>query len=105
VGNDRNESPRKPRTRPPNAPAQHSPFARKSVDADLGTLEDVPGILGTLEAATTNGRAIMLSHTSDGGAWCITVLDGGQRYKAYATGQSELDEVFDDLARAYQGNE
>jgi hypothetical protein len=47
------------------------------------------------------GDAIVVSTTSDGGAVVVTVLAGDSREKAYASGQMELDGIFDQIEEAY----
>jgi hypothetical protein len=101
VASDRNESPRKPRTPAKSAPKPLNPFSRRAVEEDHGVLEDVPGILGTIASLCSGGRAIIIGHTRDGGAWVIQILDGQERFKQYASTQSELDELFADLFEAY----
>jgi hypothetical protein len=105
VGTDQNQSPRKSRSPGKGAAASTSPFRSREVHDGGPTLQDVPGVLGAIEAVLSGGRALMLSRTSDGGAIAVHVLDNGQRFKQYASSQEELDEVFADLLTAYgEGN-
>lgn len=101
MGKDQNETPRKPRLPHASAPAPVSPFGRRSVQREPSYLADVVGALGIIEALVAGGRAIMFSKTRDGGAWCLQVLDGDQRWKSYASSQAELNELFLELQDAY----
>ena len=46
----------------------------------------------------------MVSTTADGGAVVLTVLSGDSREKAYASGQMELNGVFEEVETAYKAD-
>jgi hypothetical protein len=51
-----------------------------------------------LDQVTSNGDAMLIARTSDGGAVALTLLEGDDRHKLYATNQDELDRIFDELS-------
>lgn len=51
-----------------------------------------------LDLVTSNGDAILIARTSDGGAVALTLLEGDDRHKLYATSQDELDRIFEELS-------
>lgn len=60
--------------------------------------KDVAPILGeTLCDAVFAGLGVIVASTSDGGAFAITVLDGDQRDKAYASTADELRSLLEAL--------
>lgn len=66
-----------------------------------GSLEEIKRLGIILDRIVASGDAIMVSSTSDGGAIVVTVLSGDSRQKAYAAGQRELVEVWEQLELAY----
>jgi len=101
MGNDTNQSPRKPRTPGKAIADAPNPFKSRRVERDAGRLEDTPGVLGAIESICAGGRAVVFAKTRDGGAWAIQILDGDARFKDYAADQLELDSIFANLIDAY----
>lgn len=60
--------------------------------ADAATWEDAEpdDLWKTIIAVTNAGDALTLAKTRDGGAVALTVMDGDNRLKHYATGAEEL---------------
>ena len=48
-----------------------------------------------------SGCAIILGGTRDGGAVCITVLDGDNRHRTYCSNDTELDRAISALREIY----
>jgi hypothetical protein len=44
-----------------------------------------------LDTVLAGGHAIMLGHTRDGGALCITILAGSERHRTYCSNQEQLE--------------
>ena len=101
VGTDTNERRGKATRKASSAPAPTNPFSSRAVDSGRGVLEDVPDCTRVLAMVAEGGRAVILGHTRDGGAWVVQVLDGQERFKSYASSQSELDDLFAQLHEAY----
>ena len=76
-------------------------FGSSEARRNPGQLEEVSRLGVILDMVIAAGDAVMVSTTSDGGAVVLTVLSGDSREKAYASGQMELNGVFDQIERAY----
>lgn len=65
----------------------------------LDALRAVPPQLLTdaLHAAVSTGAGLVFACTRDMGAVCITLLDGKERHKVYATDVQELHQALTDL--------
>ncbi len=50
-----------------------------------------------IESVTADGDMISFTRTSDGGALCITITTGGERYKQYASTDAELNDLINSL--------
>jgi len=74
--------------------------SHKSLDR-MGSLDDIPGFIGVVQAVAFAGDALTIGLTSDGGTWSITVLHDRQQEKAWPHTQEELNEVFCELAEHY----
>lgn len=55
-----------------------------------------------IDAAMRQGCAVLLGHTRDGGALCITILDGDDRHRTYATNGDELDQAVASMIEMYK---
>jgi hypothetical protein len=63
----------------------------------------VPNVGAIIDGVISNGDAIIIARTSDGGALALTILSDDGRAKQYAAGQEELNAAFAALAEAYDG--
>lgn len=54
-------------------------------------------------AVMAEGGAVMFGTTSDGGALCITVLDGGDRHKEYCHDADEINYFLESVRVTYEG--
>lgn len=97
MGNAQNniQQPAKPRAKHTDNPFM-SNGAHKTPELD-GYTE----LLAVLDGVFYNGCAILLSHTADGGALVLTVLDGPARHKTYITSEAEMDLMIEALREAY----
>lgn len=78
-----------------------NPFAKTAIRSRAPGLSGTMLLAAVLDEVLANGCAIMLGHTRDGGALCITVLDGEQRHRTYCTSEEELDEAMTALHNMY----
>lgn len=79
-------------------------FGASQGNRSAGELAEVPRFAVVADFVIAAGDALMVSHTSDGGAVVVTILSGDSREKAYAAGQMELNDVFDQVEKAYTPN-
>jgi len=54
---------------------------------------DVPGFVVALGYALAAGAGVLLTHTRDGGALAITILDGSEKLKTYCASKEQLSEA------------
>jgi hypothetical protein len=54
-----------------------------------------------IDAVLRAGCAIIFGHTRDGGAVCITILDGNDRHRSYCSNDQELDSAISALRSVY----
>lgn len=54
-----------------------------------------------VQCALTAGCAVLVGHTRDGGALCITVLDNDERHRTYVSNADELEEAAQALMHLY----
>lgn len=64
---------------------------KAEVEADWSKV-DMPTLFGAIVAITNAGGALLLGKTRDGGALVITVCEGDERAKFYATTREEAHE-------------
>lgn len=76
--------------------------AGSSGEAELDGL-DASVLLATVLAVVRGGGAIMFGLTSDGGALCITLLDGGERHKEYLHTSEEISWFLEAVRVNYDG--
>jgi hypothetical protein len=71
------------------------------------TLQSAPkitecaGLWAGVQCALTAGCAVLVGHTRDGGALCITVLDGDDRYRSYCSTNEEVAAAGQALMQQY----
>lgn len=63
---------------------------------------EVPNIGQALQVLVESGCAIIIGQTRDGGAMVLTILDGDDRHRTYASNEVELQEVFDAIIDMYE---
>lgn len=62
-----------------------------------------PKLIATaVQAVLGTGAALIFSATRDYGAICLTLLDGNDRHKVYATNVQELQQALNDLVESMQ---
>lgn len=83
------------------ATGRSNPFGGSAARAPGASLSDVPDGLRAMDAALNQGCAVMVARTRDGGAYSVTVLDGDDRYRAYAATQDELNSILDKILETY----
>lgn len=83
-------------------PGRGNPFGVGALGHIAPTLTEVSNLASVCDNIMRSGCGIMLSHTRDGGALVVTILDGDERYKQYAGNQGELERLFDSLNAAYE---
>lgn len=57
-------------------------------------------LASAIQAVAGTGAALIFSCTRDFGAVCLTLLDGNDRHKVYATNAQELDQALRDLVES-----
>jgi len=55
-----------------------------------------------IDAVLRAGNAIMLGGTRDGGALCITVLEGDTRHRTYCSNYNELEDALAQLREFFE---
>lgn len=60
-------------------------------------------VSNTIIAVVRGGGAIMFGVTSDGGALCLTLLDGGERHKEYLHTADEILYALEAIRVIYDG--
>lgn len=65
---------------------------------------DVPGFVVAMGYALASGAGVLLTHTRDGGALAITVLDGPEKLKTYCSSKEQLSEAALALRRRYKSD-
>jgi hypothetical protein len=102
MGNDRDRSISKGAGRP--SEKRVNPFGPAAARTGLPSLGDCSGLVLALDSALAAGDAIILGTTRDGGAVCVTVLVGDDRYKFYAVTESELTHCMEALITYYKAD-
>lgn len=101
MGSDRNETGKRNGSgRGPKASGS-SPFATRVHPSAGMRFSVVPDLGDAIDAILEAGAALLVGRTSDGGAVAITLLDGGERHRAYVGTQAELDDAFDRLTQRF----
>lgn len=62
---------------------------------------DQPDVGNVLDVILSAGCGVILGRTRDGGAVCITVLDGDTRHRTYCANDEELDDALVALKAAF----
>jgi len=79
-----------------------SPFAHVAKETPARCeLKEVPALYAAIECVINLSGAVLIGGTRDGGAYCITVMLGDKRHKAYASSRAELDEVAQAMLQTY----
>lgn len=71
----------------------------KPKDADWSKV-DVELLVAAIVSVTGEGAALLLSRTRDGGALCLTLCDGDDRLKLYASTREEMNDHLRGIADA-----
>lgn len=80
-----------------------NPFLNKTTSS-APPLAEEPHLGGVVDKVLQSGCAIMFGHTRDGGALCITVLDGQERHRTYCAHDIELSNALAALNDMYDGD-
>jgi hypothetical protein len=83
-----------------NLLTRRNPFTTSKVASAPDMVECRTALLG-IEALLRAECAIIISRTRDGGAICLTVLDGDDRHRTYCSSEDELEEAFSAIAALY----
>lgn len=70
----------------------------RQIGPDIGKCPALPSAVGSVLKAEC---AIIISLTRDGGAVCLTILDGDNRHRTYCSSQAELDDAMQALMQMY----
>lgn len=65
---------------------------------------DVPGFVVAVGYALAAGAGVLLTHTRDGGALAITILDGSEKLKTYCSSKEQLSEAALAIRRRYKSD-
>lgn len=60
-----------------------------------------PSLLQCLDMGITAGAGFIIAGTRDGGALCITVLEGDTRHRTYCSSDEELEEAVASLTEYF----
>lgn len=84
--------------------SRYSRVGASKVKANAATWEDAEQetLWRAIQEVTNQGGALMFGLTRDGGACVLTVMDGDERIKQYATGPDEVAELLREVREAAQ---
>ena len=71
--------------------------AKPAVDKATWEDSDPDKLWKTIIAATNAGDALTFAKTRDGGAVVLVIMSGDDRQKHYATGETELNTLLDEI--------
>lgn len=99
--NDERQVSGAPKGKGGNFDSRPNPFAGKATRGKAPRLSDALHVAGVLDEVMDTGCAVMLGHTRDGGALCITVLDGDTRHRTYCSDDGELADAVNSLHETF----
>lgn len=79
-----------------------NPFLTKTSSSRAPGLSGIVSLGGVLDKVLERECAILLGNTRDGGALCITILDGQDRHRTYCSTEDETREAFEAIAIAFE---
>ncbi len=79
---------------------RRNPFVAKKVGGAPDMVECIVA-LQAIEALLEAACAIIISRTRDGGALCLTVLDGDERHRTFCSNGEELEAAFHSILNLF----
>jgi len=86
-----------------NFNTQRNPFQQgiKAVP-NRPSLAECPRLGLAIDRILASGCALILGATRDGGAVCLTILDGEDRHRTYCSTELELDSAIASIEQLYE---
>lgn len=94
--------PKEPKGKGGNFDTRANPFAQmRSTLGVAPKVTECASLWSGVQCAVQAGCAVLVGQTRDGGALCITVLDGDERHRTYAADTGELEAAGQALMQMY----
>lgn len=84
-----------------NFQTRANPFGERVSKGSAPELASIAMATQAVDITLKAGCAVMFGHTRDGGAICITILDGDDRHRTYCSSEEELDQALTRMSEMY----